>query len=72
MIRAVGILAAMLGYTSDTTYFMSRSENYRNVWDAQRRLMCPRSLSGTSQCPLDPVSREWIVKATGYTEGSRY
>ena len=70
MFRAVGTLAAHLNYTVDAAYFMKRSENYRNLWNAQEKYLCPRSASGKYQCPLDPVSREWIVKDTGYTEGS--
>jgi putative alpha-1,2-mannosidase len=67
--RVVGTLADMLNHTSDAAYFLGRSENYRNIWNAQRKLMCPRNSSGTSHCPVDPTSLEWIFKSTGYTEG---
>lgn len=49
-IRVVGTVAAMLNNTPDAAYFMNRSENYRNVWGAQRRLMCPRRTSGEFRC----------------------
>ncbi len=70
--RVVGILATMLNLTEDAVYFMNRSENYHNIWDSQQKLMCPRSISGKLNCPVDPLLQAWLLKENGYTEGSEY
>ena len=70
VVRAVGVLATILNFTEDAAYFMNRSENYRNIWDSQQKLMCPRSTFGELDCPVDPVLQVWLFKGDGYTEGS--
>ena len=68
--RVVGVLATMLDFTTDAAYFLNRSENYHNIWDPQRKLFCPRSISGKLDCPVDPLLQVWLLKEDGYTEGS--
>ena len=60
----------MLNRTNVAEVFFNRSRNYKNVWDNERQLMCPRDKSGKFHCPLDAALHEWIVKSTGYTEGN--
>lgn len=63
----------MLNFTEDARYFLNRSENYRNIWDSKKKLMCPRSISGKLNCPVDPLLQTWVLnKENGYTEGSQY
>ena len=67
--RAVGVLAELLNKSADVETFYNRSKNYKNVWNKERELMCPRSKSGKFHCPLDPTLNTWIVKDDGFTEG---
>ena len=67
--RAVGALAELLNKSADAETFHNRSKNYKNVWNKERELMCPRSKSGEFHCPLDPTLNTWIVKYDGFTEG---
>ena len=67
--RAVGVLAELLNKSADAETFHNRSKNYKNVWNKERELMCPRSKSGEFHCPIDPTLNTWIVKDDGFTEG---
>lgn len=69
--RAVGVLAGILNNTEDEAYFLHRSQNYKNLWDLQSKLLCPRSISGKLECPIHPASLDWLIlRDSGYTEGS--
>ena len=48
-------MAAFLNNTADEALFLSRSANYRNVWDPKMKFFCPRPLSNGTEpvfaCP---------------------
>ena len=67
--RAVGVLAKLLNKSADAETFYNRSKNYKNVWNKEKELLCPRSKSGKLHCPLDPTLNTWIIKESGFTEG---
>eukprot|EP00118_Oscarella_pearsei_P026501 m.809 g.809 ORF g.809 m.809 type:complete len:745 (+) comp4904_c0_seq1:2-2236(+) len=67
---AVGEFAAHLGLSQEAVQYFNRSKYYANVWDADRKLMCPRRRNGTFNCPLNPNLNEWLIKNHGYTEGN--
>lgn len=62
-------MAELLNKSADAETFYNRSKHYKNVWNKERELMCPRSKSGEFHCPLDPTLNTWIVKDDGFTEG---
>lgn len=45
---ALSHIATYLNETADAALFLSRSENYRNVWDPKSKFFCPRPLSNDS------------------------
>ena len=67
--RAVGVMADLLNKSEDAEIFYNHSKNYKNVWNKERELMCPRSKSGEFHCPFDPTLNTWIIKDAGFTEG---
>lgn len=68
---AVGSLAFQLSRLDDANFFLSRSKRaYQNIWDAKRRLMCPRTRDGEMRCPIDPAVHWWLVDdGNAYCEG---
>ena len=69
MYRAVGVLAELLNESIDAETFYNRSKSYKNVWNEESELMCPRSKSGEFHCPLDPTFHKWMFGDSGFTEG---
>ena len=67
--RAVGEVAKYLGNISEATYFHNRSKNYRNIWNEDHQLMCPRNSTRYFSCPSDPYLNSWIIEKSAYTEG---
>ena len=51
-------LAKKLGKTDDYQYFMKRSQNYRNVYDAQTTWMRPKNIDGKWLRNFDPYNYE--------------
>lgn len=49
-------LALKLGYADDYAYFMNRSGNYRNVYDAESTWMRPKDVDGEWLAGFDPYS----------------
>lgn len=43
---AVAVLAEATGHADEAAYLRKRSRNYRNVWNAEKRLFWPRHASG--------------------------
>ena len=70
LIRAISEFAKHLGKPSDMELFLSRSKNYRNLWDSRRNLMCARNTGGDFECPVDPELNDWILHSTDFTEGT--
>ena len=58
-------LANALGKTEDTTYFTRRSENYRNIYNANKRFMVPKDKHGNWQKSFDP-----LITNKGFEEGN--
>eukprot|EP00117_Sycon_ciliatum_P027270 scpid28321/ scgid2435/ Uncharacterized glycosidase Rv0584 len=67
---AISEFASILGLTADAELFRNHSKNYRNLWDAGRKLMCGRDGAGEFHCPLDPELNEWVLESTDFTEGN--
>lgn len=65
----MGEVAKYLGNVTEAMYFYNRSRNYRNVWNEDHQLMCPRNSSGYFSCPSDPYLNNWVMEGTAYTEG---
>jgi len=51
-------LAKKLGYTEDYSYFMKRSKNYKNVYDADTGWMRPKNVDGEWKINFDPLQYE--------------
>ncbi|MDO6808172.1 GH92 family glycosyl hydrolase [Zobellia galactanivorans] len=51
-------LAKKLGYLEDYSYFMKRSDNYKNVFDASVGWMRPKDVSGKWRENYDPYEHE--------------
>jgi len=65
----VAAVARVVGNTSVADDFGRRALNYRNVWDSDRLLACPRSLSHNKLvCPDDP-NDIWGQIVLGNKEG---
>ncbi|HEY4788816.1 MAG TPA: glycoside hydrolase family 92 protein, partial [Bacteroidales bacterium] len=58
-------LAKSLGKDDDYRYFMKRSDNFKNVYNASERFMVPRDKSGNWQSPFDP-----LVSNKGFEEAN--
>ena len=67
---AIATVASHLNRTNDAALFFNRSRSYRNVWNHDKKLMCPRDRHGKFHCPLDPSLNSWMIKNDGYTEGN--
>lgn len=67
---AIATMASLINRSSDVAIFLNRSKNYQNVWDDDRKLMCPHDRQGQFHCPLDPSLNTWVFKQDGYTEGN--
>jgi len=48
---ALANLATVLGNKNDSNLFYSRSKNYKNVWNSDYKFFCPKTSSGTWECP---------------------
>jgi len=48
---AVGNIALAMGLQSDAEIFHNRSQNYRNVWNAEKQIFCPKNITGEWDCP---------------------
>ena len=59
-------LAKKIGDEENFEYFMNRSQNYRNQWDASSGFMRPRRRDGFWYEPFDPI--EWY----GFVEGNAW
>lgn len=58
--------AKALGKTEDEAYFMKRSENYRNVFDAETNWMRPKNKNGKWREPYDPYElHAGFIEANG-------
>ncbi len=51
-------LATKLGYDEDATYFLKRSENYKNVYDSISGWMRPKNKDGEWKSDFDPYQIE--------------
>jgi predicted alpha-1,2-mannosidase len=58
-------MAKALGKNKDYEYFKGRSQSYRNVFDAKRGWMRPKSVTGAWLEPFDPY-----LHATGFVESN--
>ena len=58
-------LARSLKKDSDYTYFMKRSENFRNLYNSSEKFMVPKDKSGNWQRPFDP-----LVNNKGFEEAN--
>jgi predicted alpha-1,2-mannosidase len=58
-------LSKVVGKDDDATAAAERASNYKNIFDAERMLMCPRSADGTITCAEHP-QRDF----DHYTEGN--
>ncbi len=58
-------LAKELGHEEDYQEFISRSQNYRNLWDAKSSFFHPRNKSGQWVGPFDPYAH-----AIGFVESN--
>lgn len=58
-------LAKSLDKIDDYDYFMKRSENYKNLYNAAEGFMVPKDKNGKWQLPFDP-----LVSNHGFEEGS--
>ena len=47
-------MAKALGHTEDYSYFMGRSQNYRNLYDPESGWIRPKNLDGKWKTPFDP------------------
>ena len=43
----LAVMAEALGYTDDASYYAQRSQNYRNLWDAQTSYFRPKNSDGS-------------------------
>ncbi len=59
-------LANALGHKDDYEYFIDKSQNYRNIYDAETGFMRPRNPDGSFLEPFDPLSKE------GFCEGNSW
>ena len=57
--------AKRLGHMDDYTYFMKRSENYKNVFDPETGWMRPKDIDGKWLDPFDP-----LAYAVGFVEAN--
>eukprot|EP01113_Clastostelium_recurvatum_P026084 TRINITY_DN3130_c0_g1_i1.p1 TRINITY_DN3130_c0_g1~~TRINITY_DN3130_c0_g1_i1.p1 ORF type:complete len:774 (-),score=142.72 TRINITY_DN3130_c0_g1_i1:74-2395(-) len=65
---AIGNLANALGNKQDAATFWNRSQNYKNVWNEEKKLFCPKDRNGKWECPLI-----WIdVFDPRYVEGDAW
>jgi len=48
---ALAILASELGLQSDYELFLSRSQNYKHVFETNTEFMCPKYINGEFKCP---------------------
>lgn len=66
-------VAGALGKMDDQKMFAQRSLSYRNIWDADRQLMCPRYRNGSVICP-SPLEAElpYPFEDRFYTEGDAW
>lgn len=63
-------LARHMGKAADYTYFMNRSENYRNVFDGETQFMRPRDATRRWMPDFDPLNSEH--RTNGYTEANAW
>jgi predicted alpha-1,2-mannosidase len=77
----VAQMAKALGKTVDYEYFMRRSKNYKNVYDASTGYIRPKSKTGEWRKDFDPMSRghqqtnetkDWKKVYTDYVEGNAW
>jgi len=77
----VAQMAKALGKTDDYDYFMKRSQNYRNVFDATSGFTRPISRTGEWRGEFDPMSRgprqtyesvPWNKSYTDFVEGNAW
>ncbi len=72
---ALATLAEALGFSDDAAYYARRSQNYRNLWDAQTAYFRPKNSDG-SWCAMHPYLTSFIDDVFGtdwfraYCEGS--
>eukprot|EP00026_Physarum_polycephalum_P007181 Phypoly_transcript_07238.p1 GENE.Phypoly_transcript_07238~~Phypoly_transcript_07238.p1 ORF type:complete len:536 (+),score=94.37 Phypoly_transcript_07238:231-1610(+) len=65
---AVGNIAQAMGIEKDVATFANRSQNYKNVWNSEKQLFCPKNLTGEWNCP-----DVWIdVFDNRYVEGDAW
>ncbi len=59
-------LAKKLGYEEDAKYFLKRSNNYKNVYDAESGWMRPKNKAGEWKADFDPYQIEnGFIEANG-------
>lgn len=51
-----GRMAEALGFADDAAFFFKRAENWRNVFDAQEKLVRGRDTKGAWRTPFDPLA----------------
>lgn len=70
---AVGNIAwSVLGNEADAEALWQRAQNYKNVWEPNRQLMCPRLYNGSFACPSSFAALWPYPLETGYTEADAW
>jgi len=68
-----GIMARQLGFAEDAAFFLKRSENWRNVFDASIGLVRGKDSNGKWREPYDPYTLgHGADKANDFTEGNAF
>ncbi|RYG57506.1 hypothetical protein EON66_00200 [archaeon] len=62
------LVAAFVGESASASAWSARSKNYRNVFNANASIPCPRTVAGTWQCPEFPAIP--YPFDSGYLEGN--
>ena len=65
-------MAKALGKQEDYEYFMSRSGNYKNLFDAETGFMRARNADGSWKIPFDPKFSDHNFDVAEYTEGNAW
>ncbi len=56
-------LAQNMGKTDDYDYFLKRSQNYKNLWNAERGYIQPRDMNGNWIDNFDPLNLEGFCES---------
>ncbi len=65
---AISKLAAILGYTEDSSLFAKRAKYYRNLWNPETQYFQPRNSDGGFQEKFDPLMLTYFDSDKEYTD----